>query len=298
MTEAETELRAKPAGRKVWTEPPAPIGSGQAIDSQLALRLNSQPFHELTIQSERRIPETDRAADSQSIETDYSVRRDVDSQSEVGLTTQPSQTDYSAEPKIDSQSEVRLTTQPTKADYSVWRGADSQPDSELNSQPGPQVGTESPRLNGQPSQTGYSAKAEFDSQPKPKLTTQQASRLTSQPKPKLTSQSQQNPPAEIVDLASVKARLTSQSKTEYDRSQWKKSRIKPGNLIRRREGYNLVETEYGVSYLFVVSRKPDRTSADYSVHPFAGFFNWKSLEESGLLVKEKKDGKRKTGNRE
>ena len=74
----------------------------------------------------------------------------------------------------------------------------------------------------------------------------------------------------------------------YRKSDFKKSRIKKGWLIRRLAGYSIAETEYGVSYLWVLSRKPDRTSADNSVWPLAGYFNWKSLEQSGLLRKEKK----------
>jgi hypothetical protein len=57
-------------------------------------------------------------------------------------------------------------------------------------------------------------------------------------------------------------------------------------------GYSIAETEYGVSYLWVLSRKPDRTTADNSVHPLAGYFNWKALESSGLLCKERKSDKR------
>jgi hypothetical protein len=142
--------------------------------------------------------------------------------------------------------------------------------------------------NGRPIEADYSAKLATNNQSRAKLTSQRASRLT--------SQSRQESKAKVVDLAAVKAKLTSQSTADFDRSQWKKSRIKPGYLIRRREGYNIVESEYGVQYLFAISRKPDRTSGDYSVHPFAGFFNWKSLEGAGLFVKERKDAKRQTSN--
>lgn len=81
----------------------------------------------------------------------------------------------------------------------------------------------------------------------------------------------------------------------YKHSEWKKSRVKKGKLIRRLSGYSIAETEYGVSYLWVLSRKPDRTSADNSVWPMAGYFNWKSLEQSGLLRKEKKQNGRNQG---
>jgi len=90
--------------------------------------------------------------------------------------------------------------------------------------------------------------------------------------------------------------LNTQRGVVYEKSKWKRSRKKPGYLIRRMEGYSIPETEYGVSYLWVLSRKPDRTTADNSVHPLAGYFNWKALEASGLLVKERKSDRRdKTG---
>lgn len=86
--------------------------------------------------------------------------------------------------------------------------------------------------------------------------------------------------------------LSAQRGVAYDRANWKRSRKKPGYLIRRMAGYSIAETEYGVSYLWVLSRKPDLTTADNSVYPLAGYFNWKSLKASGLLAKERKDDKR------
>ncbi len=95
--------------------------------------------------------------------------------------------------------------------------------------------------------------------------------------------------------AQTSDKLSSQSSSRlientatYRKSGFKRSRIKKGWLIKRLTGYSIAETEYGVSYLWVLSRKPDRTSADNSVWPLAGYFNWKSLEASGLLRKEKK----------
>jgi len=90
--------------------------------------------------------------------------------------------------------------------------------------------------------------------------------------------------------------LSAQRGMVFDKSRYKRSRKKPGFLIRRMAGYSIAETEYGVSYLWVISRKPDRTTADNSVHPLAGYFNWKALEASGLLCKERENDKRdKTG---
>jgi hypothetical protein len=72
--------------------------------------------------------------------------------------------------------------------------------------------------------------------------------------------------------------LSAQRAVVYEKSTWKRSQKKPGYLIRRMEGYSIAETEYGVSYLWVLSRMPDLTTADNSVQPLAGYFNWKSLE--------------------
>lgn len=89
-------------------------------------------------------------------------------------------------------------------------------------------------------------------------------------------------------------RLSAQPFAQYDRAKWKRSRVKNGFLIRRVPGYSIAETEYGVSYLWVLARKPDRTSADKSKFGFAGYFNWQALTGTGLLCKEmKRDGKRK-----
>lgn len=87
--------------------------------------------------------------------------------------------------------------------------------------------------------------------------------------------------------------------THFDRKKWKRSRVKKGYLIRRIKGYDISEDEYGVSYLFVVARKPSKkTSADYGVYEHAGFANWKGLIKHGDVVLETKhDRKRLNGNR-
>lgn len=102
--------------------------------------------------------------------------------------------------------------------------------------------------------------------------------------------------AQLYDLAEFRSRLSTQSSAIYDKKKWKRSREKPGFLIKRIRGYNPVEDKYGVSYLYVLSRKPDRTSGDYSVYPFAGFFNWEALGNAGLFVKERKNAKRQQQN--
>jgi len=102
----------------------------------------------------------------------------------------------------------------------------------------------------------------------------------------------QAPKAQTVANKNNVFQLSAQRGVIFDKGIWKRSRRKPGYLIRRMAGYSIAETEYGVSYLWVLSRKPDRTTADNSVHPLAGYFNWKALEASGLLCKERKDDKR------
>jgi hypothetical protein len=102
----------------------------------------------------------------------------------------------------------------------------------------------------------------------------------------------QAPKAQTAEKKNNVVQLSTQRGVGFDRSKWKRSRKRPGYLIHRIPGYSLAETEYGVSYLWVLSRKPDRTTADNSVYPLAGYFNWKALEDSGLLAKERKSDKR------
>lgn len=113
-------------------------------------------------------------------------------------------------------------------------------------------------------------------------------------KPKLSAQPVARPLPQVVENRRNVVRLSAQPFAQYDRAKWKRSRVKDGFLIRRVPGYSIAETEYGVSYLWVLSRKPDRTSADKSKFGFAGYFNWQALTGTGLLCKEmKRDGKRK-----
>lgn len=68
---------------------------------------------------------------------------------------------------------------------------------------------------------------------------------------------------------------------------WKPSQKRPGWLIRRLSGYDIGEHEYGVSYLYVVTRRPKKQrSADWMKYPHAGFFNWESLQAAGNFKKE------------
>lgn len=98
--------------------------------------------------------------------------------------------------------------------------------------------------------------------------------------------------SQTIEKKSNVVQLNTQRGVVFEKSKWKRSSKKPGYLIRRLPGYSIAETEYGVSYLWVISRKPDRTTADNSVHPGAGYFNWQSLESSGLFVKERKSDRR------
>ena len=83
----------------------------------------------------------------------------------------------------------------------------------------------------------------------------------------------------------------------FEAKKWKRSRVKKGYLIARIAGYDPVESEYGVSYLKVLSRNPKKTSGDYSLHEHAGFFTWGALQAGGRFVKERKRYERVTGDR-
>ncbi len=102
-------------------------------------------------------------------------------------------------------------------------------------------------------------------------------------------------PAEVIEISDFRRKVT----THYDRSEWKRSRVRDGMMIARIAGYDIVETEYGVSYLWVVTRQPaKRTSANSDEYEHAGFYTWQSLEASERLVTERKDdGKRISKNR-
>lgn len=112
--------------------------------------------------------------------------------------------------------------------------------------------------------------------------------------PRLSTQPKRKAKAEITDLEEFRAKLSTQSEIVFDNKKWKRSAKKAGYLIKRLAGYSISEDEYGVSYLFVLSRKPDRTSADSLTYPLAGFFNWAALETAGRLKREKKR-ERRTG---
>ena len=112
-----------------------------------------------------------------------------------------------------------------------------------------------------------------------------------------------DPSANVTDLKKYKSLrekgVTSEVSTHFDRKKWKRSRVKSGYLIRRIKGYDISEDEYGVSYLYVISRQPSKkTSADFSLYEHAGFSTWHSLEVSGRLVLEgRNDRKRLNSNR-
>jgi hypothetical protein len=97
-----------------------------------------------------------------------------------------------------------------------------------------------------------------------------------------------NASEKVVDLAAFKAKVTIHSSAIFEAKQWKRSRLKKGYLIARIAGYDPVESEYGVSYLKVLSRNPKKTSGDYSLYEHAGFFTWGALQAGGRLVKERK----------
>jgi len=86
--------------------------------------------------------------------------------------------------------------------------------------------------------------------------------------------------SQVVDIETFRPKVNSHSADE----KWKKSRVKVGDLIKRIKGYDIVESEYGVSYLFVISRKPEKkTSADFTIYEHAGFSTWRTLENNGRV---------------
>jgi hypothetical protein len=93
--------------------------------------------------------------------------------------------------------------------------------------------------------------------------------------------------AEIIDFTAFSAQFSHLTELEYNSKKWKRSRVKPGYLVKRISGYIIVESEYGVQYLKVLQWNPTRTSADLDLYPVAQFCNWEALTDAGRLVKEK-----------
>lgn len=93
--------------------------------------------------------------------------------------------------------------------------------------------------------------------------------------------------AEIIDFTAFSAQFSHLTELEYNSKKWKRSRVKPGYLVKRIPGYIIVESEYGVQYLKVLQWNPTRTSADLDLYPVAQFCNWEALTDAGRLVKEK-----------
>jgi hypothetical protein len=128
-------------------------------------------------------------------------------------------------------------------------------------------------------------------QPKSPAVTQPPA-LTTQPTPKRPKTDTQ-PKEKSVKKSDNVLSINASRSNEYDVKLWKRSRERAGYLIRRIAGYTIPEDKYGVQYLGVVSRKPDRTSADKSKYPYAGYFNWVSLEKTGLFAKERNHEKQR-----
>jgi len=151
----------------------------------------------------------------------------------------------------------------------------------------------------QDSQGDYSPDPQGDYSPGPKSERSEHSPRTKgdySPKAKSDYSPCKEPAGEVIDLAAFRAMVTSHPSAYYDKDKWKRSRVKKGYLIHRIEGYDPVESEYGVSYLKVIRRHPKVTSGDYSLYEHAGFFTWDALQASRRLVKERKREQRITGN--
>lgn len=133
------------------------------------------------------------------------------------------------------------------------------------------------------------AKSEFEFEPetpKPEPIKTPESDYSSLPKSDYSPKKKVNSHfrAEVVDIKNFRAKVSSHSKGE----KWKPSRIRPGYLIKRIKGYDVVESEYGVSYLYVTTRKPKKaTSGDFGQYEHAGFSTWATLEKNGRLKKGK-----------
>jgi hypothetical protein len=107
-------------------------------------------------------------------------------------------------------------------------------------------------------------------------------------KTRSSKKSSRSSAAKVIAFQPAAEKVNAQS-VPFDNKGWKRSRTHEGYLIKRIAGYDISEGIYGVSYLFVLSRKPEaRTKVDRLKYPFSGFFNWKSLEAAGLLTKERK----------
>jgi hypothetical protein len=111
----------------------------------------------------------------------------------------------------------------------------------------------------------------------------------------------QSAPGRLYDLDAFRPKSNIQE-TTYDKKLWKRSHQRPGRLIRRIKGYDIVENgSYGVSYVKVLNRKAgpgsQKTSSDSRLHEHAGFFTWSALERMGRVVKEKQYGRSETVSR-
>ncbi len=120
----------------------------------------------------------------------------------------------------------------------------------------------------------------------PEITTSMTDLSVKTPDSGLTSQSKAAKPQADKSVGQKEKTEPSQSVSRTD-PDWKPSRIRQGERIKRLTGYDIKETEYGVQYLGVVSRKPDKMSADRKLYPQAWFYNWAALADADLLAKEK-----------
>jgi hypothetical protein len=76
---------------------------------------------------------------------------------------------------------------------------------------------------------------------------------------------------------------------------WKRSKNRPGYLIKRIKGYYVVESPYGVSYGKPVGPDPitgkPKLSFDSKLYEHAGHVKWSALIASGRFVKESAHGR-------
>lgn len=99
----------------------------------------------------------------------------------------------------------------------------------------------------------------------------------------------QSEPGRLYQLDAFRPKLNIQE-SDYVKKLWKRSRERPGYLIKRIKDYYLVESPYGASYGVVVGRDPEtgkpQLSFNSKLYEHAGHVKWSALEASGRLVKE------------
>lgn len=259
------QLKALTAGQNMNTEEPDVTQS-----AQLSEELSTQPdrlseeLERPVVEQEVEIEETSNPATAPRLSEEPEAENVTQSgQLSEELSTQlgePNDGEQKTEVTEAVEDGAQLSTQSArKLSTQSWAPLSTQPraaalpkSSELSEKIGPENITQSPRLS---------------------------EKLSTQPER-----------GAVINLADFRTQFHSGLRAPYDRSKHKRSRVKPGHLIVRVDGYSIAEDEYGVCFLKVLSRKPDRTSADFTKYPYAGFFKWSVAEDMRMLIEEENHG--------